>query len=151
MGYGTDVSGFMSYPGIVTSVLHPGPQDSRYLGFMDALDVATGNILGRPRSHCSGATDTGSVSVANGVMYAGPIQRQMYALDTTTGNILWNFAAELSNRWPSIVDSVLYWGSGYRNIPPGIGNNSVRILLWLARRIAREHSDDQEGHSQHEK
>jgi len=23
------------------------------------------------------------------------------------------------------VDGTLYWGSGYRNIPPGIGNNKV--------------------------
>jgi polyvinyl alcohol dehydrogenase (cytochrome) len=50
----------------------------------------------------------------------------MYALDTTTGNVLWSFASGGSViDGPSIVDGVLYWGSGYRNIPPGIGNNKV--------------------------
>jgi polyvinyl alcohol dehydrogenase (cytochrome) len=26
---------------------------------------------------------------------------------------------------PSIADGTVYWGSGYKNIPPGIGNNKV--------------------------
>jgi polyvinyl alcohol dehydrogenase (cytochrome) len=66
------------------------------------------------------------VSVANGVMYAGSYSGQMYALDTMTGKILWNFASGGSViDGPSIVDGVLYWGSGYRNIPPGIGNDKV--------------------------
>jgi polyvinyl alcohol dehydrogenase (cytochrome) len=59
-------------------------------------------------------------------MYAGSFSGQMYALDTRTGNILWNFASGGSViDGPSIVDGVVYWGSGYRNIPPGIGNNKV--------------------------
>jgi polyvinyl alcohol dehydrogenase (cytochrome) len=66
------------------------------------------------------------VSVANGVMYAGSYSGQMYAFDTTTGKILWNFASGGTViDGPSIVDSTLYWGSGYRNIPPGMGNNKV--------------------------
>ena len=47
-------------------------------------------------------------------------------LDPATGKILWNFASGGTViDGPSIVDSTLYWGSGYRNIPPGIGNNKV--------------------------
>jgi polyvinyl alcohol dehydrogenase (cytochrome) len=56
-------------------------------------------------------------------MYAGSNSGQMYALDTITGKILWNFAsggAVIDG--PSIVDGVVYWGSGYRI---GIGNNKV--------------------------
>jgi polyvinyl alcohol dehydrogenase (cytochrome) len=59
-------------------------------------------------------------------MYAGSYSGQMYALDTTTGKILWNFASRGTViDGPSIVDGTIYWGSGYRNIPPGIGNNKV--------------------------
>jgi polyvinyl alcohol dehydrogenase (cytochrome) len=95
-------------------------------GSWSALDVATGKILWQTADPTPGTIDTGSVSVANGVMYAGSYSGQMYALDTTTGNILWNFASGGSViDGPSIVDSVVYWGSGYRNIPPGIGNNKV--------------------------
>jgi polyvinyl alcohol dehydrogenase (cytochrome) len=60
-------------------------------------------------------------------MYAGSISGQMYALDTTTGKILWNFASGGSViDGPSIVDGVVYWGSGYQDTPPGAtGNNKV--------------------------
>jgi polyvinyl alcohol dehydrogenase (cytochrome) len=95
-------------------------------GSWSALDVATGQILWQTADPTAGAIDTGSVSVANGVMYAGSFSGQMYAFDTTTGKILWDFASGGSViDGPSIVDGVLYWGSGYRNIPPGIGNNKV--------------------------
>ena len=95
-------------------------------GAWSALDAATGKILWQTADPTPGTIDTGSVSVANGVMYAGSYSGQMYALDTTTGKILWNFASGGTViDGPSIVDSTLYWGSGYRNIPPGIGNNKV--------------------------
>jgi polyvinyl alcohol dehydrogenase (cytochrome) len=95
-------------------------------GAWSALDVATGKILWQTADPTAGTIDTGSVSVANGVMYAGSYSGQMYAPDTRSGNILWNFASGGSViDGPSIVDGVLYWGSGYRNIPPGIGNDKV--------------------------
>ena len=95
-------------------------------GSWSALDVANGKILWQTADPTAGTIDTGSVSVANGVMYAGSYSGQMYALDTMSGRILWNFASGGSViDGPSIVDGTLYWGSGYRNIPPGIGNNKV--------------------------
>jgi polyvinyl alcohol dehydrogenase (cytochrome) len=95
-------------------------------GAWSALDIVTGKILWQTADPTAGAIDTGSVSVANGVMYAGSYSGQMYAFDATTGKILWNFASGGTViDGPSIVDSTLYWGSGYRNIPPGIGNNKV--------------------------
>src|SRR6267142_2384016 len=94
-------------------------------GSWSALDVATGKILWQTADPTAGAIDTGSVSVANGLMYAGSFSGQMYALDTRTGNILWNFASGGSViDGPSIVDGVLYWGSGYREVV-GTGNNIV--------------------------
>jgi polyvinyl alcohol dehydrogenase (cytochrome) len=95
-------------------------------GSWSALDVATGKILWQTADPTAGTIDPGSVSVANGVMYAGSYSGQMYALDATTGNILWNFASGGSViDGPSIVDGVVYWGSGYGSFPPGIGNNKV--------------------------
>jgi polyvinyl alcohol dehydrogenase (cytochrome) len=89
-----------------------------------------------------GTLDLGSVSVANGVMYAGSDAGQMYALDASTGTILWSFAsggAVIDG--PSIVDGVLYWGSGYRNIPPGIGNNKVYAFTLAREKDRREHGE----------
>jgi polyvinyl alcohol dehydrogenase (cytochrome) len=92
-------------------------------GSWSALDVATGKILWQTADPTVGALDLGSVSVANSVMYAGSNSGQMYALDTMTGEILWNFASGGSViDGPSIVDGVVYWGSGYRI---GTGNNKV--------------------------
>ncbi len=110
-------------------------------GSWSALDVANGNILWQTADPTAGTIDTGSVSVANGVMYAGSFSGQMYALDTTTGKILWNFASGGSViDGPSIVDGTLYWGSGYRNIPPGIGNNKVYAFTLAGSKDRGEHS-----------
>jgi polyvinyl alcohol dehydrogenase (cytochrome) len=110
-------------------------------GSWSALDVANGNILWQTADPTAGTIDTGSVSVANGVMYAGSYSGQMYALDTRTGKILWNFASGGSViDGPSIVDGTLYWGSGYRNIPPGIGNNKVYAFSLTGSRDRGEHS-----------
>jgi polyvinyl alcohol dehydrogenase (cytochrome) len=95
-------------------------------GSWSALDVATGKILWQTADPTPGTTDRGSVSVANGVVYAGSDAGQMYALNTATGNILWSFqSGGTVIDGPSIADGVLYWGSGYGRIPPGISNNKV--------------------------
>jgi polyvinyl alcohol dehydrogenase (cytochrome) len=110
-------------------------------GSWSALDVANGNILWQTADPTAGTIDTGSVSVANGVMYAGSFSGQMYALDSTAGKILWNFASGGSViDGPSIVDGTLYWGSGYRNIPPGIGNNKVYAFTLAGSKGRGEHS-----------
>jgi len=114
-------------------------------GSWSALDVETGKILWQTADPTPGTIDTGSVSVANGVMYAGSYAGQMYALDARAGNILWSFASGGSViDGPSIVNGVVYWGSGYRNIPPGIGNNKVYAFTLSGSEHGREHSDDQD-------
>ena len=95
-------------------------------GLWSAVDVFTGRILWQTADPTAGATDSGAVSVANGVMYAGSESGYMYALEAATGKILWSFASGGSViDGPSIVDGVLYWGSGYANATPGIGNNKL--------------------------
>src|ERR1700688_801040 len=90
-------------------------------GSWSALDVATGKILWQTADPTPGTTDRGSVSVANGVMYAPSLSGQMYALNALNGKILWSFeSGGTVIDGPSIVDGVLYWGSGYGRIPPGI-------------------------------
>jgi polyvinyl alcohol dehydrogenase (cytochrome) len=120
-------------------------------GSWSALDVLTGKILWQVPDPTVGTTlDTGSVSVANGVMYAGSYSGQMYAFNTETGEILWNFASGGSViDGPSIVDGVLYWGSGYRNIPPGIGNNKVFAFSLAGEKDHGEHSGDSDHSDDH--
>jgi len=127
--WGTATDGQRIYVAIANSdhlpyTLVPSGQQITW-GSWSALDVATGKILRQTADPTAGAIDRGSVSVANGVLYAGSNSGQMYALDTRTGNILWNFASGGSViDGPSIVDGTLYWGSGYREVA-GTGNNKV--------------------------
>jgi hypothetical protein len=84
-------------------------------GAWSALDVNTGKILWQTADP-NQALDMGSVSVANGLLYAPSYDGNMHALDAATGKTLWSFqsgGAVLDG--PSIVDGVVYWGSGYRN------------------------------------
>lgn len=86
-------------------------------GSWTALDAATGAILWQTPDPQSKA-DTGYVSEANGVVYAGsdaPKGRNMYALDASTGAILWSFASGGEVRsGAAIVGAKVYWGSGYQ-------------------------------------
>ncbi len=116
-------------------------------GSWTALDVQTGTILWQTADPTPGTMDLASVSVANGVLYAGSYSGQMYALNTMTGDILWGFASGGSVLdGPSIVEGTVYWGSGYRNIPPGTGNNKVYAFTVSDSGDRGEHSDDQGEH-----
>jgi len=150
--WGTATDGQRIYVAIANSdhlpyTLVPSGQQITWGGW-SALDVATGTILWQTADPTVGTIDRGSVSVANGVMYAGSNSGQMYALDTATGNILWNFASGGTViDGPSIVDGALYWGSGYRSIA-GTGNNKVYAFTLADEEDHPRHSDD---HSQDEK
>jgi polyvinyl alcohol dehydrogenase (cytochrome) len=97
-------------------------------GAWSALSAATGKILWQTADPTSGAIDDSSVSVANGVVYAGSIDAagHMYALNAASGEVLWSFASGGSVLdGPSIVNGVAYWGSGYARISGGTGNDKV--------------------------
>jgi polyvinyl alcohol dehydrogenase (cytochrome) len=106
-------------------------------GSWSALDAATGKILWQTADPTPGAFDMGAVSVANGVVYAGSFAGQMYGLDAKAGRVLWSFDSGGSVLdGPSIVDGVIYWGSGYKKIQPGIGNNKLYAFT-VATRLRR--------------
>jgi polyvinyl alcohol dehydrogenase (cytochrome) len=96
-------------------------------GFWAALDPATGAVLWRSGDP-NGSFAMGAVTAANGVVFVPSMARgsesdpTMLALDAATGQPLWSFAAGSSVvAGASIVDGVVYWGSGYSRA--GSGNN----------------------------
>lgn len=96
-------------------------------GSFAALDPATGRIRWQVADP-TGASDTGAVSTANGVVYAGSLSGRMFALDAATGEILWQFQGQgPSVAGPAIVDGTVYWGNGYPNrlVIPSVGSPSV--------------------------
>jgi polyvinyl alcohol dehydrogenase (cytochrome) len=86
-------------------------------GSWAALDAATGTMLWQTPDP-QGARDSGFVSTANGVVYADSNATKgtnMYALDASTGAIVWRFASGGSVRsGAAIVGKQIYWGTGYR-------------------------------------
>lgn len=78
-----------------------------------ALDPATGRVLWQvPEPH--GDIAMGAVSTANGVVYVGSLSGRMYALNATTGRVLWEHLGRgSSNAGPAVVNGSVYWGNGY--------------------------------------
>jgi polyvinyl alcohol dehydrogenase (cytochrome) len=114
-------------------------------GSWAALDPRTGKILWQVPDPTPGTVDPGAVSVANGVLYAGSYSGAMYGLDAATGAILFTFASGGSViDAPSIVKGTVYWGSGYRTIAPGIGNNKV-FAFTLPKGGRNDRDDGQEN------
>ena len=142
--WGSAVADGRIYTAIANNTYAPttftvGPQVGRTVrgGFWSALDAATGEVLWQvagnnppaepgPTTPADAiAINTGPVSAANGVVFAGALDAvgTMYAFDGATGNILWTFESGGSvNSSPAIVDGVVYWGSGYERIQ-GTPNN----------------------------
>jgi polyvinyl alcohol dehydrogenase (cytochrome) len=102
-------------------------------GSWAALDPDDGAILWQipatgldPKNPAFPAPALGQVSAANGVVYAGSMSGDMVAMDAKTGEILWTFASGGSVICgPSIVNGTIYWGSGYKNLGKGTGNNKL--------------------------
>jgi polyvinyl alcohol dehydrogenase (cytochrome) len=116
----------------------PGNNTSVKGGFWAALDAATGAVVWEtaankppavgPYPDGAVATNTGMVTVANGVVFAGSMDfaGTMYAFNAATGQTLWSFESGGSvNSGAAVVDGNVYWGSGYANFGFGTGNNKL--------------------------
>ncbi len=140
--WGTATDGYRIYVAIGNSKHTPYTLTSGQQitwGAWSALNPATGKILWQTADPTKGALDTGAVSVANGVLYAGSLSGSMYALDAATGNILWSFSSGGSViDGPAIVGGTVYWGSGYARIG-GTGNNKVYAFTVSNRRPQERH------------
>jgi polyvinyl alcohol dehydrogenase (cytochrome) len=126
--WGTATDGNRIYVAISNADKKPYPLldgETITWGAWTALDVSNGRIIwqtGDPDQSMA----IGSVSVANGVLYAPSFSGNFHAIDATSGKILWSFMSGGSViDGPSIVNGVVYWGSGYKKIAPGTPNNKV--------------------------
>ena len=108
-------------------------------GSWAALNPSSGQVIWQTATpgSCSPAVSgyeqgcwaLGPASVANGVVFVGsmdvnPQNPTMFALDASTGEVLWSFVAGSSvNAAPAISGKSVYWGSGYSHL--GTGNNKL--------------------------
>jgi polyvinyl alcohol dehydrogenase (cytochrome) len=126
--WGSAVDGTRVYTANANSNLvpWPGPGDST-AGVWSGLDARTGQIIWQTRPPHGGST-SGPVTTANGVVYGCSLDPSgyMYALDGSTGAVLWEFASGGSClSGAAISDGTLYWGSGYSNFGFGTSNNKL--------------------------
>jgi polyvinyl alcohol dehydrogenase (cytochrome) len=127
---GKQVVTAVSNNGYIPYTLTEGPGTGKTVrgGFWAGLDAATGTVLWQNAATNppvgdvpagAVASNTGAVSLANGVAFAGALDSvgTMYAFNAATGEKLWSFKSGGSvNSGPAIVEGVVYWGSGYANI-----------------------------------
>jgi polyvinyl alcohol dehydrogenase (cytochrome) len=128
--WGTASDGDRIYAAIANSLhdSYPLASDGTEItwGSWAGVNAQNGRIEWQTADPTPGAIDTGAMSVANGVVYAGSYSGFMYAMDAHTGQILWSFdSGGAVVDGPSIADGVVYWGSGYSHIKPGKGNNKL--------------------------
>jgi len=137
MEWGSATDGKRIYVAIVN--LYGIPYAAGNAGSWSALDPATGTILWQTPDP-NGSVDLGPMTVTNGVVYAPsmaspsillglppdpPSTPSMFALDASSGKVLWSYAAGSSvNSGASVVNGVVYWGAGYSHlgIPDYTGN-----------------------------
>ena len=98
-------------------------------GSISALDGATGKILWQVPSPDKGS-HFGPVSVTgtgdNRLVYAGSSQGHIYIYDAKDGKILWEYdTGGAVGGGPTIVNGVLYVGSGYQFLRVGKANNKL--------------------------
>lgn len=95
-------------PAIVGNTVYYACRDRFY-----ALDAETGRVLWRyPTDQPLDAQFRTTPAVADGVVYVGATDSNLYALSATSGRHLWSFRAQgaiLSP--PTVVDGVVYFGS----------------------------------------
>ena len=127
MEWGSATDGQRIYVAIAN--LYGIPWGGGFAGFWAALDPATGAILWSTADP-NGSTDIGPLTVANGVVYASSMSGAagaptMLAFDAASGIQRWTFAAGSSvNAGATVVDGVVYWGSGYAHLGiPGFTGN----------------------------
>ncbi len=105
------IGGQMSSPTVVNEVVYA----AGYSG-LHAANGLTGEELW---SYWSGGSSThfSSHTVANGIVYVGSKKNRLYAIDASTGELLWNYVTNkdvLST--PAVAEGVVYAGSQDNNL-----------------------------------
>jgi polyvinyl alcohol dehydrogenase (cytochrome) len=98
-------------------------------GSVSALDGTTGKIIWQipaqdGGSHFGPLTVTGTAN--NRLVFAGSSKGHIYAYNALSGEILWQFdTGGAVGGGPTVVDGVLYVGSGYQFLRIGKANNKL--------------------------
>jgi polyvinyl alcohol dehydrogenase (cytochrome) len=117
-----------------------GPQSGKNVttGSWGALDPTSGDVLWQIADPALSqpldeASVNGPVTVVGGVMFAGSMDAQgtMYALDASSGSVLWSFqAGGTVYSGPAVAGGVVYWGAGYPLNRLGFGTSAKKLYAF---------------------
>lgn len=135
--WGSAVDGKRVYTANANSDLVPWPSPSGPTsGVWSGIDAATGAILWQTRPMYGGST-SGPVTTTNGVVFGCSLDRAngyMYALDASTGMILWSFSSGGSClSGAAISRGEVFWGSGYSNLFGAFGGPNNKLYAFEIR------------------
>ncbi len=110
-----------SSPAVVNDGVYVGSSDGKVyalaLGFVACPQLPCPLKLVVRWSFPTGGPVHSSPAVANGVVYVGSFDRNVYALDAATGAVLWSYTTGNSvNSPPVVIGGVVYVGSDDGNI-----------------------------------
>ncbi len=105
---------------------------SKHNGLWGGLDAATGQYLWQVPEPSDGQ-GLGMITSAGGVVFAGSTHGQMFAIDGTSGSLLWSYSpGGAIVCGPSVVNGVVYWGTGYNRFGGAIGGAGGNQVLAFA-------------------
>ncbi len=117
-----------------------GPQAGQTIatGSWGAMDPSSGQVLWQIADPAlteplGGASVNGPVTVVGGVMFGGSMDAKgmMYALDASTGAVLWSFqAGGTVYGGPAVSGGVVYWGAGYGSLVLGFGTSAKKLYAF---------------------
>jgi polyvinyl alcohol dehydrogenase (cytochrome) len=143
MQWGSASDGKRIYVQVTNFYRQPTPLGT-YAGYWAALDPASGAVLWRAADP-NDSFAMGAVTAANGVIFVPSMSANsaadptMMALDASTGQGLWSFAAGASVvAGATVVDGAVYWGSGYGRLWGFTGSNRFYAFALDAGAATRE-------------
>jgi polyvinyl alcohol dehydrogenase (cytochrome) len=117
-----------------------GPQSGKSVatGSWGSMDPSSGDVLWQIANPAlsaplGGASVNGPVTVVGGVMFGGSMDAQgtMYALDASSGAVLWSFqAGGTVYGGPAVAGGVVYWGAGYIPGRLGFGTSAKKLYAF---------------------
>lgn len=136
--WGSAVSNGVVYTALANSQKIPFPLPNSITssgGGFAALDSATGKKIWQIEDPVDGNKLVyAPVTVVNDVVFGCSMDAKgpMYAINATTGKILWTFNSGSScNAGASVVDNTVYWGTGYANNGFGVGGTNKVFAFTL--------------------
>jgi outer membrane protein assembly factor BamB len=95
------------------AMFHFDPARTGYNPYENVLNTSNVHALTLAWSFTTGGAVEGSPVVANGILYVGSHDDNLYALDADTGAVVWTFPSTGEVGTPAVVDGVVYVVTGF--------------------------------------